>query len=169
MTAYRFALSEGADFVFQTDSDGQTDPDEFWRFWQQRHDYDAQIGWRNARQDGLARVLVTKTLKAVVRLCFHVDIADANTPFRLMDAKSLSENIKLIPADCFLSNVLLSVIYAKRHQRVTYIPVTFKDRQGGVNSINLKRIFGIGWRALRDFVCANRAIDEKLAQREEPV
>ena len=27
---YRYAISQGADFIFQTDSDGQTNPDEFW-------------------------------------------------------------------------------------------------------------------------------------------
>ena len=29
--------------------------------------------------------------------------------------------------------------------------ITFRPRQGGVNSINMKRIFKIGWEALSDF------------------
>lgn len=164
LAAYRYALELGADYVFQTDSDGQTDPREFWRFWEKRREYDALIGWRNARQDGFSRIVVTKTLKMVVKLCFKVDVTDANTPFRLMSAASLKENVELIPEEYFLSNVLLSVIYAKRRQRVAYIPVTFRPRQGGVNSINLKRIIGIGGQALRDFVFLNREIDGKLAR-----
>ena len=39
-----------------------------------------------------------------------------------------------------------------------YIPITFRPRQGGVNSINMKRIFGIGRNALRDFVRLNRIL-----------
>ena len=31
--AYNYALENGADYIFQTDSDGQTNPDEFWNFW----------------------------------------------------------------------------------------------------------------------------------------
>ena len=33
---YHYALDNGADYVFQTDSDGQTLPEEFEPFWEQR-------------------------------------------------------------------------------------------------------------------------------------
>ena len=49
---YHYALDHGADFVFQTDSDGQTLPSEFEQFWDQREAWDMVIGWRNNRQDG---------------------------------------------------------------------------------------------------------------------
>jgi hypothetical protein len=38
------------------------------------------------------------------------------------------------------------------------MPITFRPRQGGVNSINLKKIFGIGKKALLDFVKLNKAL-----------
>ena len=34
---YRYALDHGADYVFQTDSDGQTVPSEFENFWEKRN------------------------------------------------------------------------------------------------------------------------------------
>lgn len=155
---YQYALKAGADYVFQTDSDGQTLPEEFWPFWERRKDYEMVIGHRKGRQDGISRVFVTKTLKLVCRLCFHVTVTDANTPFRLMQAKSLKENIKLIPEKFNLSNVVLSVIYAKKKQKVLYLPITFRPRQGGVNSINLKKIIKIGKKALHDFRQINRCL-----------
>lgn len=164
MEAYRYALDAGADYVFQTDSDGQTNPTEFWQLWERRGDYDALIGWRNARQDGLSRIIVTKTLKAVIRLCFGVSIIDANSPFRLMSACTLRENIQLIPKDYFLTNVLLSVIYTKQNQKVAYFPITFSPRQGGVNSINLRKIVGMGKQALRDFMYLNHELSSKLGK-----
>ena len=33
---YRYAIAEGADYIFQTDSDGQTLPSEFEGFWNRR-------------------------------------------------------------------------------------------------------------------------------------
>lgn len=33
MALYDYAIINGADYVFQTDSDGQTNPDEFPAFW----------------------------------------------------------------------------------------------------------------------------------------
>ena len=131
--AYHYALDHGANYVFQTDSDGQTLAEEF----------------------------VTKTLKAVIRACFGVSVPDANTPFRLMEAESLRENLRFIPKGFHLSNVVLSVLYLRKHQRVKYLPITFRPRQGGVNSIDLPKIFKIGCRALRDF----RAIDHALKQQ----
>ncbi len=155
---YEYALKKGADYIFQTDSDGQTLPEEFWSFWEARKDYDMIIGHRRGRQDGGSRVFVTKTLKFVLWLYFHVSIKDANTPFRLLKATTLKEYIKLIPKNHNLSNVMLSVIYAKKKLKVKYLPVTFRPRQGGVNSINFKRIIGIGRRALSDFRKMNQAL-----------
>lgn len=157
---YRYALKEGADYIFQTDSDGQTLPEEFAAFWNAKEQYDMVIGWRKGRQDGLSRVFVTKTLKLVIRLCFGVNVVDANTPFRLMKAETMKKYIHLIPEDFNLSNVLLSVIYEKKGCKVKYLPVTFLARQGGVNSINLKKIFKIGVQALKDFRVINKAISQ---------
>lgn len=155
---YKYAIEQGADYIFQTDSDGQTKAEEFPPFWEERKEYDMILGHRNHREDGLSRVFVTKVLKAVIRFCFHVSVTDANTPFRLMNAESLKEQIGLIPEDFFLTNVLITVIFTKRKKRVKFVPITFRPRQGGVNSINMKRIWGIGKQALRDFRRLNREI-----------
>ncbi len=157
---YNYAIKAGADYVFQTDSDGQTLPSEFWDFWKQREEYDMVIGHRKGRQDGFSRVIVTKTLKLVCRIFFHVKVKDANTPFRLMTAQSLGENIKLIPENYNLSNVVLSVIYAKKKSKVQYMPITFRPRQGGVNSINIKKIFKIGKQAIKDFKQINKCLKQ---------
>ncbi len=156
---YNLAIERGADYIFQTDSDGQTLPSEFPDFWRLREDYDMVIGSRTGRQDGFSRIIVTKTLKAVIRICFGVTVTDANTPFRLMKAETLKKYIGLIPKDYFLSNVLISVIYKKKGLKVKYIPITFRPRQGGVNSINMKRIFNIGRKAFKEFREINRSLE----------
>jgi hypothetical protein len=120
------------------------------------------IGQRKGRQDGFSRIVVTKVLKMVLMLCFGVNIKDANTPFRLMKAHILSENMKLIPKDYNLSNVMVSVIYARKKLPVKYLPVTFRQRQGGVNSINIKKIIKIGIQALKDFLRINKILANNI-------
>ena len=161
LCGYRYALDNGADYIFQTDSDGQTLPAEFEPFWTQRENYDMVIGWRKGRQDGASRVFVTKTLKAVIKVCFGVVVKDANTPYRLMKAETMKKYIDLIPQDFNLSNVLLSVIYEKKGCSVHYIPITFRPRQGGVNSINMRKIFKIGEQALSDFRKLNEVFSKE--------
>lgn len=158
LTGYRFAIREGADYIFQTDSDGQTNPKEFEFFWKNRIKYDLIIGSRDKRQDGFGRIVVTKVLRILILLTFHVWVKDANTPFRLMKASTLESEMKYVPREYFLANVLITVIYKKHRHRVCYIPISFGKRQGGVNSINMKKIVGVGFRAVGEFIKLNRII-----------
>ena len=155
---YKYALDNRADYIFQTDSDGQTLPEEFWRFWEKRADYGIQIGARKNRKDGASRVFVTKVLKLVLFLSFGMWITDANTPFRLMDRQTLSRFYEWIPENYNLSNVLLTALCEKAKVSMRYVNITFRPRQGGVNSINMKRIFKIGGQALKDFASLRKQV-----------
>jgi glycosyltransferase involved in cell wall biosynthesis len=156
--AYKYALEHGADYVFQTDSDGQTLASEFGAFWENRTQYDFLIGYRAKRQDGLSRIFVTKVLKLVLFLCFHVWVDDANTPYRLMSAESLKQCLAPIPDSFYLTNAVLAVVYQKGDYRIKSIPITFRPRQGGENSINFTKIFHIGRQAVADFAIINRRL-----------
>lgn len=149
--AYKYALEHGADYIFQTDSDGQTLPSEFESFWNDRNKFDVIIGHRNHRKDGLSRVFVTKTLKFVLWCIFGLKITDANTPFRLLKRDILEKYINRIPKDFNLSNVMLTVLLIDNKENVDFRPITFRPRQGGVNSINFKKIIKIGKQAVKDF------------------
>ena len=153
---YRYAIENGANYVFQTDSDGQTLPEEFWQMWENKENFDFQIGTRGGRQDGGSRVFVTKTLRLVVWLMFHVWVKDANTPFRLLNIEKLKPILDIIPTDYNLANVAVSAIAVRWNYNIAWYPITFRPRQGGVNSINMKRIFKIGVKALSDFRMINR-------------
>ena len=150
LRAYHYAVDHGADYVFQTDSDGQTLPEEFWPLWENRQRGGLLIGQRKGREDAISRVFVTRVLRLVLFAVFRVWVKDANTPFRLMKASELEQVLKKIPEGFNLSNVIMTVIYEKEN-KVTYYPITFRPRQGGVNSINLRKISRIGWQAVKDF------------------
>ena len=160
--AYHYALDSKADWIFQTDSDGQTVPNEFWEFWLNRTNYNYIIGKRENRLDGWDRVFVTKILKFILYLIFSVNVPDANTPFRLIKADTLSKLLKIIPSDSFLSNVLISTVIVKFKVPTKWIKITFKPRQAGINSINFKRIIKIGFRAIKDFVILKKKIKENI-------
>ena len=155
---YNYALTAKADFIFQTDSDGQTLPAEFGVFWEKRNDQDAIIGYRNHREDGFSRIFVTKTLKLVLKLIFGLNVVDANTPYRLMKRELLQKYIVKVPKKFNLSNVMLTVLFLDNKEKVEFIPITFRPRQGGVNSINFKKIVKIGIKAVKDFRTIKRTM-----------
>lgn len=148
---YRRAIAGGATYIFQTDSDGQTLPEEFWPLWEERRSAGLLLGSRRHRQDGFGRVVVTKTLKLVVFLNFGVWMEDINTPFRLMKSDELDKILKLVPRNYHLANVIISVLYKKSMRTVKYYPITFRPRQGGKNSVNFRKICAMGRRALVEF------------------
>lgn len=155
---YNYALENNADYVFMTDSDGQTVASEFWPFWEQRDRFSAIIGHRTSRQDGFSRIAVTKTLKLLLWIIFHLKITDANTPFRLIKGCILQKYIPKIPKEFNLSNVMLTVLLLDAKEPVKFLPITFRPRQGGVNSINLRRIFKIGRQAMWDFIAIKKGM-----------
>lgn len=161
---YKYALDNGADYIFQTDSDGQTIPSEFAPFWSTKDKYDIVIGYRNKRRDGLSRIFVTKVLRLVVHICFKEFVLDPNTPYRLMSASTLRENLSYIPENFFLSNVALAAIYKKKKMKMHFIPITFKARQGGVNSINIPKIIKIGIKSIREFIVINDRLEKGVSK-----
>lgn len=151
MALYQYAIDNNADYIFQTDSDGQTDPGEFEKFWEQREEYDGIFGYRPVRGDGKMRMFVEKVVCLLLKLYFKVDVPDANAPFRLMKAETLKKYIGRLPKDFNIPNIMLTTYFVHYNERTKFEVISFKPRQAGVNSINLPRIIKIGWKALGDF------------------
>ena len=156
---YRFAMENGADWIFQTDSDGQTDPAEFEAFWQKRSDYDAVLGYRPVRGDGKARKFVENVVCLLLRIIFGVRVKDANAPFRLMKASLVRKYIGKLPPDFNIPNIMFTTYFAYFREKILFLPVSFAPRKAGKNSVNLKKIVRIGWKAVGDFRRLRRDIN----------
>ncbi len=148
---YAYAIQNGADFIFQTDSDGQTNPAEFHKFWKLREKYDGIFGVRNERGDGKARAFVEKVVCWLLKMYFGVRIPDANAPFRLMKADVINKYLDKMPGDYDLPNIMMTTFFVYYGEKTKFIPVSFRARSAGVNSINIPKIVKIGWNALWDF------------------
>lgn len=160
LSGYRYALEKEFDWVFQTDSDGQTNPEEFELFWEQREKYDAIIGDRQAtREDGFSRVLVENVLRLIIKIIFgNLDIPDANAPFRLMKRELVGKYIEKMPVDYNLPNVMLTTYFVYYNEKIKFEKISFAPRRGGENSINVPKICMIGWKALGDFIALRRSM-----------
>lgn len=138
LQGYRIACERGIPYVFQIDSDGQCDPQYFFRFWRDRERYDVIYGHRVRRDDGWRRVLASLVLKLVLILACSVYCVDANAPYRLMRTAVLPPLLGQIPKNFFLTNIALAVLLRRdkgvRHGRT---PIRFRERYGGEPSVRL--------------------------------
>lgn len=149
--AYNYAIASGADWIFQTDSDGQTEPKEFEAFWNDREMYDGIFGNRTVRGDGKTRAFVEKVVCLLVKYYFGVNVPDANAPFRLMRAEKVKKYLYKLKADYNLPNIMMTAYFVYYGDRVAFKEISFKPREKGANSVNIRKIVTIGKNAMKDF------------------
>jgi len=142
--AYKYAIAENADWVFQTDSDGQTTSGDFRHFWEKRNVCDFIIGYRAKRGDEHTRRFISKILKLVVFAIFRVIVKDANAPFRLLKVERLRQYMPVIPDDYFLPNTLLTVMITKNKENILWQEINFTPRTSGISSIPLVKFGKLG-------------------------
>lgn len=133
--------SPHVEWILQIDSDGQCDPAYFPEFWFQRDNADCVFGKRVQRDDGPARAFTSKLCRLGVTLLSGHDMADPNVPYRLIRRNTMASALSRIPASFNIHNVALTFILKKTPGvRWVYVPIRFRERQGGSNSINLMNV-----------------------------
>lgn len=143
--------SSAVEWVLQIDSDGQCDPAYFKEFWENRADADCVFGRRVQRDDGVARMLTSKICKMGATVLGGRDMVDPNVPYRLMRREVLASALEKIPASFDIHNVAITFILKQTAGiRWEYVPIRFRDRQGGSNSINLLNVAHLGTSMLFD-------------------
>ncbi len=161
---YQLALEAGAHYIFQTDSDNQTSAEDFPDLWLRRAAFPVCAGFRRIREDGRARVMISKVLTVVLAIFFRVKASDANVPFRLYQRAVLATLLPEIAPDFKIVNALLMAETLKLRLAHYRKDISFAARKKGVNSINLQKIVKIGGQALVDFFKASRKF---FASREK--
>lgn len=142
LAGYRQAVERGIPYVLQIDSDGQCDPQYFFRFWRQREKTDVVYGLRTRRDDGLRRMIASMVLRMFLLLGFRTWCADSNVPYRLMRTATIAPLLDRIPPNFNLANIALALLLRRTEGvRHAYVPIRFRERYGGEPSVKLS-LFG---------------------------
>ena len=138
LEGYRVAISRGIPWDFQIDSDGQCDPQYFFRVWSMRPDFDVIYGSRYRRDDGWRRVVASQVLRLTLLFSCAVNCVDANVPYRLIRTDILRGLVDRIPDSFNLANIALSVLLRRLPKvRQGVVKIRFLQRYGGEPSVTL--------------------------------
>ena len=160
------AASQATQWVLQIDSDGQCDPVYFRQFWEKRHQADCVFGIRKSRDDGWARVIMSRTCRIATSLVIGVNLEDPNVPYRMIRREVLAAALANIPAAFDIHNVAItSVLRCALGVRWEFVPIRFLDRQGGCNSINLLNVAHLGTSMLFDLWKLRKKLRQPLILR----
>lgn len=140
LAGYRIAVERGIPHVLQIDSDGQCDPQYFFRFWRLRDQADAIYGLRTRREDGARRMIASMVVRLLLLCAFRVVCLDSNVPYRLLRTEKLRGCLDRVPADFSLANIGLAILLRRDPTcRHAYVPIHFRQRYGGEPSVRLAR------------------------------
>jgi dolichol-phosphate mannosyltransferase len=140
INGYRIARDRGIPYVFQIDSDGQCDPQYFFKFWRERENFDVIYGKRVRRDDGWRRVVASKVLWATLIVFGGVNCVDANVPYRLMKIRSIAHYLEKVPRDFFLANVALAILLSRdKSIKAGAVLIHFRERYGGEPSVRMSK------------------------------
>jgi len=131
---YKKAIELGYDWIFQIDSDGQCDPKYFSKFLEAATQNICIYGFRNKRDDGFQRYIISRFVSIFVFLATYIWVRDANVPYRLMHRKTLNDILNKIPLDFYLANILIAALQVK-NSKIKWINIGFRERAGGVPSV----------------------------------
>lgn len=163
---YRLALEEGADWIFQMDSDGQCDPQYFAKFWESRQEFPVIYGYRFKRDDGYKRYLISRFVSFVTWLSSGIWVRDPNVPYRLMRADAVRLVLEKIPPNFHLANIALAALQQK-NIGIHWLNFRFRDRFGGTPSAKALSFVKRGvqlfqqLRGIKDFGDRKRVANQK--------
>jgi glycosyltransferase involved in cell wall biosynthesis len=158
LRGYRDALADGADWIFQIDSDGQCDPQYFPQLWALREQHRAVYGVRTRRDDGLQRWMISRVVSTVVFATMGRWVRDANVPYRLMHRDVLADAVRFVSDDVPLLNI---VIAALQIGDVAWVPIRFLRRIAGQPKLSIVAMAGHAPRLIRALREVRRARESR--------
>jgi dolichol-phosphate mannosyltransferase len=130
------------EFVVAVDSDGQYDPDDFFKLWQimERDSPDIVMGKRTTRQEPVYRKLLSRGLQVLEKLMFPVKCKDVTSVMRLMRvelAHEIARDVKYSPYNFWLE---FTARMSLNGYRIVEIPISYRERFGGSKVYSMKKM-----------------------------
>ena len=145
--------------IFFSDSDGQHDPDDFWRMCPLLKQYDLVVGWKKDRADSAYRLALTYIFNKLTAWYFGVKLHDIDCGFRLMK-KPVADFLTAQPwrlTHCVNAELTVKAAYAGF--KVAELPVShFARRFGQSRGLPFKKLPKIIWHILKQFLIIKRDV-----------
>ena len=130
------------EYVVAIDSDGQYEPDDFFKLWQiiQRDSPDIVMGRRISRKEPLYRRLLSQGLQILERLMFPVQCKDVTSVMRLMRVEVAHHIAKEICYSKYNFWLEFTARMALKNYTVIEIPIAYRERLGGSKVYSVKKM-----------------------------
>ena len=148
---FRYALKNGAEYIFEMDADFSHDPDAIGDFLEAAKDADIVLGSRYLHgvtvvNWPLSRLILSYSANVYTRIVTGMPLADATGGFECFRRRALeSVNLERVKTEGYGFQIEMSFRCWKRGFRIKEIPIVFVDRRAGVSKMNKSIIYEAAW------------------------
>jgi len=152
---FRYALDNGAQYIFEMDADFSHDPDSIGEFLKNAEEVDVVLGSRYLNgvtvvNWPLRRLILSYMANRYTRLVTGLPLRDATGGFKCFRRRAL-EAVRLdrVKSDGYAFQIEMSFKCWKKGYRIREIPILFVDRQAGVSKMNRGIVWEAAWMVWR--------------------
>jgi dolichol-phosphate mannosyltransferase len=155
VAGFRYALSQGAQYVFEMDADFSHDPASIGDFLKAIEGQDVVLGSRYL--DGvtvvhwpLSRLILSYSANVYTRIITGLPVRDATGGFKCFRRRALEAvNLDQVKSDGYAFQIEMSYKCWRKGFKIVEIPITFVDRRAGVSKMNQKIVWEAAWMVWR--------------------
>jgi dolichol-phosphate mannosyltransferase len=155
VAGFKYALSQGADYVFEMDADFSHDPDAIPEFLEEIKHYDLVLGSRYLKgvtvvNWPLSRLILSYSANVYSRIVTGLPVKDATGGFKCF-RRAVLESLDLdrIRSDGYSFQIEVSFKCWRKGFSITEIPITFVDRHQGISKMSHRIIWEAAWMVWR--------------------
>jgi dolichol-phosphate mannosyltransferase len=155
VAGFRYALAQGAEYVFEMDADFSHDPVSIGEFLENIKDADVVLGSRYLRgvtvvHWPLRRLILSYSANVYTRLITGLPVRDATGGFKCFRRRALEAvNLDQVKSDGYAFQIEMSYKIWRKGFRIVEIPITFVDRHAGVSKMNRRIVWEAVWMVWR--------------------
>ena len=152
---FRYALENGAEYVFEMDADFSHDPDSIGEFLRNASEVDVVLGSRYLNgvtvvNWPLQRLILSYAANLYTRVVTGMPVKDATGGYKCFRRRAL-ESIRLdrVRSDGYAFQIEMSYKCWRKGFRIREIPILFVDRRAGFSKMNRRIIWEAVWMVWR--------------------
>jgi dolichol-phosphate mannosyltransferase len=148
---FRYALENGAEYVFEMDADFSHDPDALPQFLEAIENADLILGSRYLEgvtvvNWPLTRLILSYSANVYTRVITGLPVRDATGGFKCFRRRALQAvDLSKVTSDGYAFQIEMTFKVWRLGLRVKEIPITFVDRRAGVSKMNRRIIWEAVW------------------------
>jgi dolichol-phosphate mannosyltransferase len=155
VAGFRYALANGAQYVFEMDADFSHDPVAIGDFLKAVENADLVLGSRYLHgvtvvNWPLSRLILSYSANVYTRVITGLPVRDATGGFKCFRRRALEAiNLDQVKSDGYAFQIEMSYKCWRKGFKIVEIPITFVDRRAGVSKMNNKIVWEAAWMVWR--------------------